>query len=232
MDEQNGTTGLNGRLNWLRAAVLGANDGIVSIAALVAGVAGANSSAISILQVGVAGLIAGAFSMALGEYVSVSSQLDVERSILEKERIAHRDNPEEELEELAGIYEEKGLSRRTAKKVAAELSEKDAFKAHLDAELGIDPDDLSNPLHAAIASAVSFSVGGLIPLLAIVLPPMGLRLPVTFAAVVAALIITGTLSARVSGVGQLRPTIRIVIGGLLAMAITFGVGRLFGAVGI
>ncbi len=222
----------NSKLNWLRAAVLGANDGVVSVAALVVGVAGAANSSMLILQVGIAGLIAGALSMALGEYVSVSSQLDVENAILERERIAHRDDPEGELAELADIYEKKGLSKETAKIVAAELSEKDAFKAHVEAELGIDPDDLSNPLQAALASAISFTLGGIIPLVAIVLPSNDLRIPITFVAVIIALILTGSISAKMSGVRTWPAIIRNVLGGSLAMAITFGVGRMFGVSGI
>lgn len=218
----------NTKLNWLRAAVLGANDGIVSTAALVVGVAGAANASPVILEIGIAGLLAGAFSMALGEYVSVSSQLDVEEFILERERTSHLENPEAELDELASIYEGKGLSKKTARAVAVELSAKDAFKAHLDAELGIDPNDLSNPFEAAVASAISFSIGGLIPFLAIILPSHNLRIPITFIAVFVALVLTGLITTKISGVGKVRPTIRIVLGGMIAMCVTLGIGMLFG----
>src|SRR5690242_2320294 len=150
---------LHGRLNWLRAGVLGANDGIVSTAGLVVGVAGATSQRGPILTAGVAGLVAGAVSMALGEYVSVSSQRDSEKSLLRKESWELSTYPEEELAELTALYQAKGLRPETARQVAAELTEHDALRAHLDAELNIDPDDLVNPLHAALASAVAFTVG-------------------------------------------------------------------------
>jgi VIT1/CCC1 family predicted Fe2+/Mn2+ transporter len=222
----------NARQNWLRAAVLGANDGVVSVAALVVGVAGAASSSGSILIVGLAGVIAGSLSMSLGEYVSVSSQRDTEKAILDKERIEIENNPEQELEELAGLYEQKGLKKETARLVAEELTAIDAFAAHADAEHRIDPEELTNPGHAALASAISFAVGGIIPMLAITLPPASIRIPVAFGAVLVALVITGLLSAHVSGTGKTRATLRVVIGGTLAMLITFGVGHLFGAVGI
>jgi len=166
--------------------------------------------------------------MSAGEYVSVSGQRDTERALLEKERYELEHYPEQELEELAGLYEKKGLSKETALHVAKELTAHDAFAAHVETELGIDPDDLTNPWHAALASAVAFSVGGIIPLLAIVLPPENIRIPVTFASVVLALVVTGVLSARVSGASTTKVTMRIVAGGVLAMSVTFGIGRLFG----
>jgi VIT1/CCC1 family predicted Fe2+/Mn2+ transporter len=214
--------------NWLRAAVLGANDGIVSVAALVVGVASATSSSSSILIVGIAGVLAGALSMSVGEYVSVSSQKDVEMAYLEKERFEVENFPEEELEELTQIYEKKGLKRETAMLVAQELTEKDVFAAHADAELNIDPNALTNPAQAAIASALSFAAGAIIPLLAITLPPASVRIPIEFAAVLVALVITGYWSAQVSGTGKTRAILRVVIGGVIAMIITFGVGHLFG----
>jgi VIT1/CCC1 family predicted Fe2+/Mn2+ transporter len=220
--------GMTGRLNWLRAGVLGANDGIVSTAALVVGVAGATSATAPILTAGVAGLLAGAVSMALGEYVSVSSQRDAERSLLEKERRELEDDPEAELEELTRIYEDKGLSRPTAERVAAELTAHDAFAAHAEAELGITPDDLVSPWQAAIASFVSFAVGALLPLLAILLPPAPLRIPVTFVAVLIALALTGTVGARLGGARKRRAALRVVVGGALAMAVTYGIGALLG----
>ncbi|TDU83779.1 VIT1/CCC1 family predicted Fe2+/Mn2+ transporter [Kribbella voronezhensis] len=221
--------GLASRLNWLRAGVLGANDGIVSTAGLVVGVAGATTSAGAILTAGVAGLTAGAVSMALGEYVSVSSQRDSERALLQKERAELLESPEAELAELAGLYRAKGLSAETAQQVAIELTERDAFAAHADAELGIDPDQLTNPWHAAGASALAFTVGALLPLIAILLPPAGARVPVTFAAVLLALAGTGQLSARLGGTRRLPAVVRLVGGGALAMAVTFGIGQLVGS---
>lgn len=219
-------------LNWLRASVLGANDGIVSVAALVVGVAGATDSAGFILTAGIAGVLAGALSMAAGEYVSVSSQRDSERALIEKERRELATEPEAELEELAGLYEAKGLSRATATVVAKELTAHDAFAAHLEAELHIDPEALANPWHAALASAASFLAGAVLPMLAITLPPPDWRIPVTFASVVLALAITGSLSAYAGEASKTRATIRVVIGGVLAMAVTFGIGKLFGVAGI
>ena len=220
------------KLNWLRAAVLGANDGIVSLSALLVGVAGATDTLGHILITGIAGLLAGALSMAVGEYVSVSSQRDAEESILAKERHELATMPEAELEELTQIYEKKGLSRPTAEAAARELTAHDAFAAHAEAELGIKPHELTNPMHAAFASALSFAAGAIVPLVAILVPPAEWRIPVTFAAVFAALIVTGVLSARMSGVTPLKPTARVLIGGTLAMLITFGIGKLFGVAGI
>jgi VIT1/CCC1 family predicted Fe2+/Mn2+ transporter len=212
--------------------VLGANDGIVSTAGLVVGVAGASATRSTILTAGAAGLVAGAVAMALGEYVSVSSQRDTERALLDKERRELIDDPELELIELAAIYQAKGLSSATAQLVASELTAHDPFAAHVDAELGIDPDELTNPWHAALASAASFSVGSLLPILAILLPPFSIRVPVTFVVVIAALALTGTISARVGGGNRNRAVARIVVGGALAMAVTFGVGQLVGAAGL
>lgn len=219
-------------MNWLRAAVLGANDGIVSVAGLVVGVAGATESRAIIFTAGLAGLISGALSMAAGEFVSVSSQRDTETALLTKERAELRDYPQQELEELIALYEAKGLSRATAQTVANELTAKDAFAAHADAELGIDEGDLTNPWQAAAASAASFFVGALIPLIAILLPPAAARVPIAFVSVIIALAIAGALSAKVSGANLPRATLRVVSGGALAMAITFVVGRLFGVAGI
>lgn len=220
------------RLNWLRAAVLGANDGIVSIAGLVLGVAGATTSPFVILAAGVAGILAGAISMAVGEYVSVSSSRDTEKVLINKERKELKENPEKELEELAILYQRKGLTKETAHLVAKELTAHDAFAAHVDIELGIDPNNLTNPWHAAIASSISFLAGAVIPLFAIILPPENMRIPVAFLAVLVALVITGFLSGKMSGANILRATLRIVIGGALAMAVTYAVGKLFGVAGI
>ena len=216
------------KLNWLRAAVLGANDGIVSIAGLVVGVAGATNSLSAILTAGIAGIIAGAISMAAGEYVSVSSSRDTEKALLEKERYELKNFPEKELQELADIYEKKGLSKKTAMVVAQELTDNDPIAAHFDAELGIDPDNLTNPWDAAYASAASFLVGAAIPLAAIILPPEDVRIPFAFSSVIIALVITGTVSAKVGGANIPKAVIRVVIGGALAMAVTYGIGRTFG----
>lgn len=216
------------RSNWLRAAVLGANDGIVSLAALVVGVAGATDALGSILITGIAGLLAGALSMAVGEYVSVSSQRDIELALLDKERFELKNYPVEELEELTAIYQKKGLARSTAEMVAKELTASDAFSAHVESELRIHPEERTNPWHAAYASAASFVAGAIIPLVAIVLPPAGMRVPATFLAVFVALLITGVISARVSGASVVRVSTRVVVGGILAMVITFGIGKLFG----
>ncbi len=220
------------KLNWLRASVLGANDGIVSIAGLVVGVAGATNSPQIILTAGIAGVIAGAISMAAGEYVSVSSSRDTEKALLKKERDELRDFPEEELEELQHIYEMKGLTRKTAELVAKELTAKDDFAAHVDVELRIDPDNLTNPWHAAFASAIAFLLGALIPILAVLLPPDAIRVPFAFISVLVALAITGTVSAKIGGAHVGHAVTRVVIGGALAMAITFAVGKLFGVSGI
>ncbi len=215
------------KLNWLRASVLGANDGIISMAALVVGVAGAFADAHTILVTGVAGLLAGAFSMAAGEYVSVSSQRDTERALLTKERYELTHFKESEFDELASIYERKGLTPDTARQVATELTAHDAFAAHAEAELGIDPNYLTNPWHAGFASAISFTIGGIIPLIAIMVPPAEVRIPIAFASVLVALVITGIVSARVSGAPTTRTTLRIVIGGAIAMAVTYGIGHWF-----
>jgi len=220
--------GLGNRLNWLRAGVLGANDGIVSTAGIVVGVAGATSDRTAILVAGVAGLAAGALSMGAGEYVSVSTQRDSEEALLDKERGELVEEPEEELAELAGIYRGKGLSDDLAMEVARQLTEHDALRAHAEAELGIDPDDLTNPWHAAWASMLSFTVGALLPLLTIVLVAAGLRVPVTVVAVVAALAVTGWASARF-GYGSVRAAVlRNVGGGLFAMVVTYLIGAAIG----
>lgn len=217
-------------MNWLRAGVLGANDGIVSTAGIVVGVAAATVERGPILTAGIAGLAAGAVSMALGEYVSVSTQRDTERALLRKERRELKEDPEAELDELTALYEAKGLSSATARSAAEELTEHDAFAAHAEVELGIDPEDLTNPWMAAVSSAVSFTVGALLPLLAILLPPIGLRIPVTVVAVLASLTITGAVSARLGGAAVQRAIMRNVIGGGLALAITYAIGHVVGGV--
>lgn len=219
--------GLSVRLNWLRAGVLGANDGIVSVAGVVVGVAAATTSTTAIVTAGVAGLAAGAVSMALGEYVSVSTQRDSERAVLAVERRELAEDPVGELAELAAIYEGKGLTPATAWKVAEELTAKDAFAAHAEAELGIDPSELTNPWHAALSSATAFTIGALLPLLAM-LVPAAIRVPVTAAAVLVALAVTGAVGARLGQAPVRRATIRVLAGGALAMATTYAVGHLVG----
>lgn len=223
--------GLASRLNWLRAGVLGANDGIVSTAGLVVGVASATTSTGPILTAGVAGLVAGAISMAAGEYVSVSTQRDSEKALLSKEKRELATEPDYELAELAEIYRRKGLSTATARKVAEELTAHDAFAAHAEAELGLNPNELTNPWQAAFSSAVAFTCGALLPLLAILLPPATWRVPVTFTAVLIALAVTGSVSARLGGSNPVRATARVVVGGALAMAITYAVGQIPGMSG-
>jgi vacuolar iron transporter family protein len=217
-----------GRLNRLRAAVLGANDGIVSVAGIVVGVAGATALRGPIFTAGLAAVVGGAASMALGEFVSVSSQRDSEKAQLAIERKELRHIPDAELAELTAIYESRGLSRQTAAQVARELTAYDALTAHAHAELNINPDELANPWQAAAASAASFVVGALLPLVAILLPPAAWRVPVTFAAVLAALALTGALSARIGGGHVWRAVLRVVIGGAAGLALTYGIGHLFG----
>ncbi|MBP1161233.1 VIT1/CCC1 family predicted Fe2+/Mn2+ transporter [Rhodococcus sp. PvR044] len=224
--------GLSAKLNWLRAGVLGANDGIVSTAGLVVGVAAASTARGPILTAGIAGLAAGAVSMALGEYVSVSTQRDTERSLLAKERRELAELPDAELDELASLYEAKGLTPATARTVAEELTAHDAFAAHADAELGIDPDELTNPWHAAASSAISFTLGALLPLIAILVPPATSRVPITFVAVLVALALTGSVSARLGGSPRGKAVLRVVLGGALAMLVTYGIGQIVDTVHI
>ena len=230
-DEAHGGA-LGARLNWLRAAVLGANDGIVSTAGLVVGVAGATSDRSALLTAGLAGLLAGSLSMAAGEYVSVSTQRDSEKAALAQEKRELREQPEAELEELTELLEQRGLSRDVALEAAQQLTERDALRAHARVELGIDPDELTNPWHAAWASFLAFTAGALLPLLAIVLPPSGWRVPVTVVSVMGALVLTGWSSARLGAAAPGRAVLRNVGGGLLAMGVTYGVGVLLGAAGV
>lgn len=220
--------GMAGRLNWLRAGVLGANDGIVSTAGIVIGVAGATSQTASIVTAGIAGLTAGAMSMAVGEFVSVSSQRDSERALLAKERRELLETPDEELAELVGMYAAKGLTPEVARSVAEQLTALDALAAHAEVELGIDPNQLAHPGHAAWASFLSFVAGALLPLLAIALAPIRIRVAFTVVAVAAALMLTGVVSARLGQSHWVRPVLRNVLGGLLAMAVTYGIGTLVG----
>ncbi|MFD0007813.1 VIT family protein [Streptomyces sp. NPDC127178] len=230
-DEAHGGA-LGTRLNWLRAAVLGANDGIVSTAGLVVGVAGATDERAALLTAGLSGLLAGSMSMAAGEYVSVSTQRDSEKAALALERRELREQPEAELAELAELLERRGLSREVAVEAAVQLTERDALKAHARVELGIDPDRLTNPWHAAWASFLAFTAGALLPLLAMVLPPADWRLAVTVASVLAALALTGWSSARLGAAAPPRAVLRNMAGGALAMGVTYLAGTLLDVAGV
>nr|WP_091075180.1 VIT family protein [Microlunatus sagamiharensis] len=227
-DEPHATSGLSRQLNWLRAGVLGANDGIVSVAAVVIGVAGAGASTHTLVASGTAALVGGALSMALGEYVSVSSQRDAQTTLIAKERAELAAEPEAELDELTGLYQERGLSYETARQVAVELTAHDALGAHLSAELNLSEDDVVSAGQAAAASAAAFLTGGLLPFLAIVLLPDAVAVPLTFVAVLLALGVTGFASARFNETPTLRPTLRLVVGGAVALAATFAIGSLLG----
>lgn len=220
-----GRSGLPARLNWLRAGVLGANDGIVSTAALVIGVAGATASRNTILIAGLVGLLAGAMSMAVGEYVSVSTQRDSELAVLSRQRQLLEAHPEAQVGALASAYQERGIEAQVAMLVARQLTEHDALTAHAEARYGIDPHELTNPWHAAFASFIAFSVGALVPLAGFVLDA---SVWATVAIVALALAASGMLSARLSAAPVPRAVLRNVGGGLLAMAITYGLGSLVG----
>lgn len=216
------------RSGWLRAAVLGANDGVVSVSSLVVGVAAADPSPGAVLIAGVAGLAAGAMSMAAGEYVSVSSQSDIEKADIARETQALKDTPEEELAELAAIYRDRGLSEKTARLVAEELHAKDALAAHVRDELGLSEVHAANPMQAALASGLTFCVAAAIPVLAAVLAPAGYIIPAVLVVSVITLALLGALGAK-AGAAPIVPAItRVVLWGIFAMAITAGVGKLFG----
>ena len=217
------------RVGWLRARVLGANDGIISTAALLLGVAAANSTPTAILTAGMAGLVAGAVSMALGEYVSVSSQRDSERSDIEKEKWELANQADHELEELTAIYRSKGLPQELAKEVAVQLTEHDALATHLLDELGISQDELAKPFQAAWSSALSFSVGASIPLVATAVASASWRIATIIAVTMVALVGLGYIGARAGGAGPGRSIARVVIGGAIAMGVTMAVGWAFGA---
>jgi VIT1/CCC1 family predicted Fe2+/Mn2+ transporter len=216
------------KLNWLRAGVLGANDGIVSIAALLVGVAAATQALEPLIIAGVAGLAAGAISMGLGEYVSVSSQRDSELSLIAKEKQELIDQPEVELAELATLYEHKGLSPATAKIVAQELTDHDPIRAHLEAELNILESHIVNPWAAALSSIVSFLAGALLPFLSVLLAAPDFRIAATVVASLIALGATGAAGAYLGGSRILPAVIRVIIGGALALAVTWGIGTLLG----
>lgn len=219
---------LGERLNWLRAGVLGANDGIVSVAGVSVGVAGATANRSAILVAGVASLVAGALSMAGGEYVSVSTQRDTEQAALRLEKYELETMPDEEEKELAGLYEDKGLSPELAAEVARELTANDPLEAHAEAELGITPDELTSPWHAAWASLLAFTVGGILPLVAIALPGVTVRVWTCAGAVLVGLVLTGVISARLGNADVRRAVTRNVGVGALTMVVTYLVGVLFG----
>ncbi|UJW85010.1 VIT1/CCC1 transporter family protein [Devosia sp. SL43] len=216
------------RSGWLRAAVLGANDGIVSVSSLIVGVAAADPSPGAVLIAGVAGLAAGAMSMAAGEYVSVSSQSDIERADITREKQALIDTPAEEEAELASIYESRGLSPATAALVARELTEKDALAAHVREELGLSEVHSANPLQAALASGLTFTVAAALPVIAAVLAPIGATIPVVVVTTLICLAGLGALGAQAGGAPKMRPTLRVLFWGAAAMAVTALVGRIFG----
>jgi len=218
---------LSGRAGWLRAAVLGANDGIVSVASLILGVAAAGGSRAALVTAGVAGLVSGALSMAAGEYVSVSSQRDVEVADLNLEARELAADPTGELQELAGIYERRGLDPDLARRVATELSARDRLAAHARDELGLDAGALARPWQAAGASAASFSAGAVVPLVAIAAPSAA-RIPLVVGLTLAALATLGYLGARLGGAPRLPALLRVTLWGAAAMALTAGIGALVG----
>ncbi|MDO4900142.1 VIT family protein [Actinomyces sp.] len=220
---------LASRLNWLRAGVLGANDGIVSVAGLVIGVAAATpTNTGAIMAAGVAGVLAGAVSMAAGEYVSVSTQSDTERAYVDRQRARLAADPGAGVDSLAAHYRAKGLTEETARRVARELTVYDAVGAHLEVEFGLREDDYTNPWHAAFSSAVAFIVGSMLPLLAILLLPVGVKIPLTFVSVLVGLALTGAVSARLGDAPARPAVLRNIFGGALAMTVTWGIGHLIG----
>lgn len=216
------------RSNWLRAAVLGANDGIISISSLAIGVSAASSTREPIILATVAGLVAGALSMAAGEYVSVSSQTDIEKADIEREIKELKDMPEEELKILAQIFEKRGMKKETAMQAAIELSEKDALGTHIREELGINEISQANPIQAAFASGASFTVGGFLPLLVIILAPVESLEYWLYGFTILFLIILGTISAKTGGSSIIKAILRITIWGTIAMGLSAFVGYLFG----
>lgn len=216
------------RIGWLRAAVLGANDGIVSTASLIVGVAAASPDPQAILIAGSAGLVAGAMSMAAGEYISVSSQSDTEAADLARENRELTDNPENELRELAGIYQARGLSPELALAVARELTARDALGAHAREELGITETLTARPVQAAVTSALTFAAGAALPLASVLVAPSGFVVPAVSAAALVALALLGFIGARIGGANPWRGMARVILWGALAMAVTAGIGALFG----
>lgn len=218
------------RIGWLRAAVLGANDGIVSTASLIVGVAAAAATRSDVMLAGVAGLVAGAMSMAAGEYVSVSSQSDTEQADLARERAELRDSAEAEREELAAIYVRRGVEPDIAQVVAAQLMAKDALGAHARDELGITDSTTARPVQAALTSAATFSVGAAMPLLMVLVAPAGALVAIVSTASLAFLALLGAVGAWAGGANVLRATARVTFWGALAMALTAGIGMLFGTI--
>ena len=218
------------RIGWMRAAVLGANDGIVSTASLIVGVAAAAANQNDVLIAGVAGLVAGAMAMAAGEYVSVSSQSDTERADLARERQELRENPAFELDELAEIYVQRGVDKVLARQVAQQLMAKDALTAHARDELGISEITTARPVQAALTSAATFAVGAAMPLLMVVVSPASALVMMVSAASLGFLALLGAVGARVGGANVLRATVRVTFWGAFAMALTAGIGKLFGTV--
>ena len=216
------------RSNWLRAAVLGANDGIISISSLAIGIAAASSAREPIILATVAGLVAGALSMAAGEYVSVSSQTDTEKADIEREIIELKEMPEEELNILAQIYEKRGLKKETAMQVAIELTEKDALNAHIRDELGINEISQAKPIQAAMASGAAFTVGGMLPLLVILFAPLKGMEYWLYGFTIIFLIVLGTTAAKTGGSSVTKAIIRITIWGTIAMGLSALVGYIFG----
>jgi VIT1/CCC1 family predicted Fe2+/Mn2+ transporter len=216
------------RSNWLRAAVLGANDGIISISSLAIGIAAASTSREPIILATVAGLVAGALSMAAGEYVSVSSQTDTEKADIEREKVELREMPEEELHILAQIYEKRGLKKETAMQVALELTEKDALAAHIRDELSINEISQANPIQAALASGASFTIGGVLPLLVVLFAPVRGMEYWLYGSTILFLILLGAMSAKTGGSSISKAILRITIWGTIAMGLSAGVGYLFG----
>ncbi|MFC3491747.1 VIT1/CCC1 transporter family protein [Glycomyces rhizosphaerae] len=225
--EGGGPGSIGNRLNWLRAGVLGANDGIVSVAGIVIGVAGATADRSTILVSGVAGLVAGAFSMAGGEYTSVSAQRDTEATLVDAERRELAENPDEAEAELAASLRDRGLSKETAEEAARELSKRNPLRAHAVVEYGVDPDELTNPWQAALSSFLAFTCGALLPLLAITLLPEGIRVIGCAIAVIAALALTGYTSATLGGAPWGRAMLRVMAVGAATMAVTYLVGSAF-----
>ena len=217
------------RIGWLRAAVLGANDGIVSTASLIIGVAAAQAATGQVLIAGVAGLVAGAMSMAAGEYVSVSSQADSEKADIQRERLELEHNPAFEHRELAGIYVKRGLKPELAEEVAKQLTEHDALAAHARDELGITDTSRARPLQAALASAFSFAAGAALPLLVVIVVPQSLLMLAVSVSSLIFLALLGGMAARAGGANLLVSTVRVVFWGALAMAVTAAIGTLFGA---
>ncbi len=216
------------RSGWLRASILGANDGILSTASIVVGVAAATDMRESIVLAGIAGLTAGALSMAAGEYVSVSSQTDLEKSDLERERIELRDFPEEELIELAAIYEERGLEKDLALKVAEQLTSHDALEAHARDELGINDMTQAKPLQAALASGAAFVFGGILPVIAALFVPLNQMILLQYLLAMVFLVVLGTFAAKAGGSSIKKAILRITFWGTVAMGITAYIGHLFG----